>query len=129
MTHFTSSQELVLHFRDQHPRILPVQTIDVQHTSIRVLEFLPEKESLLIRFTHSLLNAQLDLRGVSPYVILHFDRDNRFVGASLSLNAAQGSFGIITQGAQALVLPFDQSLSLHSISHFELPNPSNGLNP
>ena len=89
--------------------------------SIRVLEHLPkESQGLLISFSHSLLNTQLDLTGVSPYVALQFDDGNRYQGASLSLGSSIGTFGIITQSKQVLLLPFDSTLPIEHISHFTL---------
>lgn len=75
---------------------------------------------LFIRITHWQLNTQLDLSSIAPSVILQFDEEEKFTGASLSLGTASGSFGLVTQSKSLLILPFDAEFPISQLSHFEL---------
>jgi hypothetical protein len=75
---------------------------------------------LFIQLTHEQLNTQLDLGGIAPAVILQFDANHRFTGASLSLGTSSGSFGLVTQSKNLVILPFDEHFPIGQLSHFEL---------
>jgi hypothetical protein len=81
---------------------------DVHHTGI------------YIQLSHTQLNTQLDLGGIAPAVILQFDEQQQFTGASLSLGTAAGSFALVTQSKRLLILPFDEDFPIGHLSHFEL---------
>jgi len=75
---------------------------------------------LYIELTHEQLNTQLDLGGIAPAVILQFDEQGRFTGASLSLGTTTGSFGLVTQSKRLLILPFDAAFPISQLTHFKL---------
>jgi hypothetical protein len=75
---------------------------------------------LYIELTHEQLNTQLDLGGIAPAVILQFDEQGRFTGASLSLGTTSGSFGLVTQSKRLLILPFDAEFPIGQLTHLEL---------
>lgn len=77
-------------------------------------------QGLFIRITHWHLTTQLDLKSVAPAVILQFDEEEKFTGASLSLGTASGSFGLVTQSKQLLILPFDETFPISQLTHFKL---------
>ncbi len=74
---------------------------------------------LFIELTHEQLNTQLDLGGIAPAVILQFDEQQRFTGASLSLGTSEGSFGLVTQSKQLLILPFEENFPISQLIHFQ----------
>ena len=115
------AKRLTLIFRDKSLLHYSCTHLETSAASVRVLEHLSNStDALLISFLHGLLNTQLDLRGVAPYVALQFDRENRYQGASLSLGSTSGTFGIITQANQVVLLPFDSSLPVGFLSRFQL---------
>lgn len=120
MSIFTTQQELILHFREHPPLTFSILRVEYPHTSLRAQDWIAQQDAVLIQFTHSLLTTQVDLSGVSPYVLLHFDESKQYLGASLSLGTAPGSFGIVAQSQQVLLLPFDSSLPIQTITHFSL---------
>ncbi|MFC5191883.1 hypothetical protein ACFPIK_08895 [Algoriphagus aquatilis] len=75
---------------------------------------------MLIQVNHEVLNSQLDLTGITSYVILQFDKDDSFTGASLSLGNTLGSFSLISQARSYLILPFDSTFPLASLEGFYL---------
>ena len=77
-------------------------------------------KGLHIRITHEQLNTQLDLGSVAPAVVLQFDEQGVFTGASLSLGTTTGSFGLVTQSKRLLILPFDATFPIGQLTHFEL---------
>ena len=114
-------KELSLQFHGQSSLLLSCNHLVTEAASVRVLEFLPkDSQGLLISFSHSLLNTQIDLTGVSPYVALQFDDENSYQGASLSLGSSVGTFGIITQSKTVLIIPFKIYGRLEKISGLNL---------
>jgi hypothetical protein len=77
-------------------------------------------QGVFIHITHEQLNTQLDLGGIAPAVILQFDDQGRFTGASLSLGTTAGSFGLVTQSKRLLILPFDETFPIGQLTHFQL---------
>jgi hypothetical protein len=77
-------------------------------------------QGIYIHLTHEKLNTQLDLGGIAPAVILQFDDQRRFTGASLSLGTSAGSFGLVTQSKQLLILPFEEKFAISQLIHFQL---------
>ena len=120
MNCFTTPQRLLIHFKEGQP--LPVSALEIMayfHT-IPVREwFKPESKILLFSFIHRQLTTQLDLSGVSPYVVLQFDREAKFTGASLSLGAVEANFSIKVECRYVLILPFDREFPIGKVTHLE----------
>ncbi|MFC5191879.1 hypothetical protein ACFPIK_08875 [Algoriphagus aquatilis] len=117
----SSKKELTLTLRDQSTLSFSCSHLVTDAASLRIVEILPtDSEALLISFSHSLLNTQLDLSGASPYVALQFDENGLYQGASLSLGRSAGTFGIITQAKQILILPFNAAFPIEHIVQFQL---------
>jgi hypothetical protein len=115
------AKQLTLILRDKSLLHYSCNHLETSAASVRVLEHLSNPaEALLISFSHGLLNTQLDLTEVAPYVALQFDNQANYLGASLSLGTTSGTFGIITQANQVVLLPFDASLPVEHISRFQL---------
>ena len=115
------AKRLTLILRDKSLLHYSCTYLETSAASVRVLEHLSNAaDALLISFSHGLLNTQLDLTGVAPYVALQFDNQANYLGASLSLGTTSGTFGIITQANQVVILPFDASLPVEHIYQFQL---------
>ena len=116
----TSYISLTLFFRTIPAKRYQFRAWISTETTLVVQENLLENHhGLCIQLQHDQLNTQLDLGGVSPVVVLQFDEDQQFTGASLSLGTASGSFGLVTQSKRLLILPFDKDFPIGQISHFE----------
>ena len=117
---FTTTQRLLIHFNEG--QVQPVSALEIMAYThvIPVSEWLkPESESLLFSFIHRQLTTQLDLSGVTPYVVLQFDSEAKFTGASLSLGKTEADFSIKVECRHALVVPFDREFRVDKISHLE----------
>jgi hypothetical protein len=111
---------ITLSFRSSQSQVVQVGSWSTRDTSLVVKAQEVPFQGLFIQLTHEQLNTQLDLGGVAPAVILQFDADHRFTGASLSLGTSSGSFGLVTQSKNLLILPFDEHFPIGQLSHFEL---------
>ena len=74
-----------------------------------------DKLGVLIQFEHNQTTTILNLTHVSPYVLLFFDAELYFKGASYSIKGSAGSFTIQTQYKHILFLRVPHSLQLSSI--------------
>lgn len=113
------TQSISLYFRSLGNQDYQVSSLTTSDSNL-VLDAPDDPfKGLHIRITHWHLNTQLDLRSVAPAVILQFDEEEKFTGASLSLGTTSGSFGLVTQSKQLLILPFDKDFPIGQLSHFE----------
>lgn len=112
---------LTLCFKSNIDQVYEVQHWKSSDTSL-VAKAHPDvpQAGLYIELTHEQLNTQLDLGGIAPAVILQFDEQGRFTGASLSLGSTSGSFGLVTQSKRLLILPFDAEFPIGQLTHLEL---------
>jgi hypothetical protein len=111
---------ITLSFRSSQPQVVQVSSWSTGDTSLVVKAQEVPFQGLFIQLSHEQLNTQLDLGGVAPAVILQFDADQQFTGASLSLGTSSGSFGLVTQSKNLLILPFDEQFPISQLTHFKL---------
>ncbi len=114
------SASITLFFRSSPSQVVNVNTWITGDTSLVVQAQEGSFHGLLIQVSHEQLNTQLDLGGIAPAVILQFDADQQFTGASLSLGTSSGSFGLVTQSKQLLILPFDEQFPIGQLTHYQL---------
>lgn len=114
------TQSITLFFRSRESQVYQVRSLTTSDSNL-VLDALDAPfQGLFIRITHWQLNTQLNLESIAPAVILQFDQDGKFTGASLSLGTAAGSFGLVTQSKKLLILPFDEHFPISQLTHYEL---------
>lgn len=115
------TQSITLFFRSNSAQVYEVSYWITADSSL-VVKALPDvtQAGLYFELTHEQLNTQLDLGGIAPAVVLQFDEQGVFTGASLSLGTAAGSFGLVTQSKRLLILPFDAEFPIGQLTHFEL---------
>ena len=110
---------ITLFFRSNQDQVYQVRSLISTDTTL-VVQANPENpQGIFIQLTHEQLNTQLDLGSVAPAVVLQFDKQGVFTGASLSLGTAAGSFGLVTQSKQLLILPFDETFPISHLTHFQ----------
>ena len=114
------TQSITLFFRSSPSQVYQVSTWVTADTSLVVKAEEAPFQGVFIQVTHEQLNTQLDLGSVAPAVVLQFDEQGVFTGASLSLGTTTGSFGLVTQSKQLLILPFDSTFPIGQLTHFEL---------
>ena len=114
------TQSITLFFRTSPSQVYQVSTWVTADTSLVVKAEEAPFLGVFIQVTHEQLNTQLDLGSVAPAVVLQFDDERQFTGASLSLGTASGSFGLVTQSKRLLILPFDAAFPIGQLTHFEL---------
>jgi len=77
--------------------------------------FNKEELGVLIQLEHNQTVAILNLTGVTPYVLLFFDDELYFKGASYSIKSGTGSFTIQTQYKNILFVRILHNLELNKI--------------
>lgn len=115
------TQSITLFFRSSPSQVYQVNSWFTGDTSL-VVKANPDasQPGLFIQLSHTQLNTQLDLGGIALAVILQFDEERQFSGASLSLGTSTGSFSLVTQSKRLLILPFDKNFPIGQLTHFEL---------
>ena len=111
---------LTLFFRSSQPKVFQVSSWSTGDTSLVVKAQEAPFQGIFIQLTHEQLNTRLDLGGVAPSVVLQFDDEQQFTGASLNLGTSNGSFGLITQSKIVLILPFDEHFPISHLTHYQL---------
>lgn len=114
------TQSITLFFRSNSAQVYQVSSWNTADTSLVVKALEAPFQGVFIQVTHDQLNTQLDLGGVAPAVVLQFDEQGVFTGASLSLGTSTGSFSLVTQSKRLLILPFDAQFPISQLTHFEL---------
>jgi hypothetical protein len=114
------TQSITLFFRTSPSQVYQVSTWVTADISLVVKAEEAPFQGVFIQVTHEQLNTQLDLGSVAPAVVLQFDEQGVFTGASLSLGTTTGSFGLVTQSKRLLILPFDSTFPIGQLTHFEL---------
>lgn len=89
-------------------------------TFIKVHELKEGVSPLFLEINHQQVNTLLELSKVSPFVLLYFDDNLQFTGASYSLNGFENPFGISTQAKKILLLHYPISFQLEEVSHLTL---------
>ena len=114
------TQSITLFFRSNSAQVYQVSSWNTADTCLVVKALEAPFQGVFIQVTHEQLNTQLDLGGIAPAVILQFDDQGRFTGASLSLGTTTGSFGLVTQSKRLVILPFDAAFPIGQLTHLEL---------
>lgn len=114
------TQSITLFFRTSPSQVYQVSTWVTADTGLVVKAEEAPFQGVFIQVTHEQLNTQLDLGSVAPAVVLQFDGQGVFTGASLSLGTTTGSFGLVTQSKQLLILPFDAAFPIGQLTHSKI---------
>jgi hypothetical protein len=115
-----TSVSITLSFRSSQQQVVQVSSWTTEDTSLVVKAQEVPYQGIFIQLSHEQINTQLDLGGVAQSVILQFDDEQQFTGASLSLGKSSGSFGLVTQSKNLLILPFDEHFPIGQLTHYEL---------
>ena len=84
-------------------------------TFIKVFELQETTSPLFLEIKNQQIISLLELCKVSPYVLLYFDEELNFSGASYSLNGNESSFGISTEAKKILLLHYPISFQLKEV--------------
>lgn len=85
------------------------------HTFIKVHDLQNGTSPLFLEIEHQQINTVLELSKVSPFVLLYFDEELEFKGASYSLNGSDSSFGVGTLYKKILLLHYPISFVLEEV--------------
>ena len=97
--------------------------LDLESDLIEVKPFIKSnKKALLFRFSHSKINTQLILTDVTPYVLIFFDEELEFVGATFSIKSGEGNFVIQTQYKTILMVKLPMDFELNEIDFMRYEN-------
>lgn len=111
---------ITLFFRSNQDQVYQVRSLISADTTLVVQAHPENPQGIFIQLTHEQLNTQLDLGGVAPAVVLQFDEQQVFTGASLSLGTSTGSFSLVTQSKRLLILPFDAAFPIGQLTHSKI---------
>ncbi|WP_297708043.1 hypothetical protein [uncultured Eudoraea sp.] len=90
--------------------------IELDSSFVDIANYVNEDElGVLIQFEHHQTITILNLTGVTPYVLLFFDDELYFKGASYSIKSGTGSFIIQTQYKNILLVRMPHNLKLSKI--------------
>ena len=93
----------------------------IKSSFIDINKYLHEnEESILIRNESNNNTTIIDLTNVTPYVLLFFDDDLYFKGASYSIKSGNGSYTIKTEYKNILFVRIPHSLKLNSINKLNI---------
>lgn len=88
-------------------------------TFVKVHKLQDGIEPLFLEINHQQLLTFLDLSEVSPFILLYFDEELQFTGASYSINKGSGSFGIKTQVKRVLFLNYPINFKLEEVLNLQ----------
>jgi len=74
----------------------------------------------LLEKNHDAITTTINLSKLSPYVVMHFNENKKFTGATFSLNTLQSPFSIKALAAYFLLLPYPLEFHLEEIAGFEI---------
>ena len=75
-------------------------------TFVKVHDLQDGTSPLFLEIEHQQINTVLELSKVSPFVLLYFDEELQFTGASYSLNDSDSSFAVVTLFKKILLLHY-----------------------
>ena len=103
-------------------QLLPIsQHIQLESAFVDLTNYFKKEElGVLIQFTHQQITTLLDLTRVAPYVLLYFDKDLIYKGASYSIKSGTGNFTISTQYKNILLLRMPIDLKLNTIKSINM---------
>lgn len=81
-----------------------------------VLGDLDQAKLCMIKIEHAVLNTQLECSDINNSVLLYLNEDGSISGASFISPSGTGSFGIITQAKQILLLPKSIDIDIKEIA-------------
>ena len=103
----TSSQEVSIN-----------SMITLDSSFVDMANYINENQlGVLIQFEHHQTITILNLTDVSPYVLLFFDDELYFKGASYSIKSGTGSFTLQTQYKNILLVRMPHNLKLNKINN------------
>ncbi len=85
-------------------------------TFLKVHELQDGIVPLYLEIEHSQINTLLELSKVSPFVLLYFDENFLFIGASYSLNGYESPFGISIQAKKIVLVHYPISFKLEEVT-------------
>lgn len=81
-----------------------------------VLGDLDQTKPCMIKIEHAVLNTHLECSDMNNSVLLYLNEDGSISGASFISPSGDGSFGIITQAKQLLLLPMPIDINAEEVA-------------
>jgi len=95
--------------------------LTIESAFINMDQYMAENDNeFLIRIKNKSRISVIDLSHISPYVLLFFDEELKFKGATYSINTTQGNYSIQTQFNYILFIRFPHNLSLDKLEGIKL---------
>jgi hypothetical protein len=112
------SVKLLGHWTDQVQQISINYSFSLRSSFINMQKYLvDEEDEVLIINESKSINTVINLTGISPYIILFFDDELKFTGASYSIQNGNGDFRITTAYKHLLFVRMPHDLKLDIIKH------------
>jgi hypothetical protein len=84
-------------------------------TFVKVYDLQDGTSPLFLEIEHQQINTVIELTKVSPFVLLYFDDELKFIGAAYSLNGSDSSFGVGTLYKKILFLNYPISFVIEDV--------------
>lgn len=110
-----------LSYRDKSKKILYLdKTIKIEKDFINLPDqFDNRDDAVLINIYHNQVISTLNLTGITPYIILFFDENLEFVGATIAKQNSPGSFCLKTEYKTLLFTKTDLKIQLKELLNLE----------
>jgi len=97
-----------------------VNVIEIESSFINLKDYLKEgSEPTLIELKNQNV-SHLNLSNVTPYVLIYFDDSKTFIGATHSVNTAQGDFSINCYNKYVLLMKIPYNINLSELHSLEI---------
>jgi hypothetical protein len=117
----TKQSTVKIQLKNQSTIELSLQSITIENEGFDANLLMTQKETaFLLEKKHSYNITTINLTQVTPYVILQFDENKEFTGATFSLNEMRSPFYIKALAEYFLLLPYPLQFHLDEIAGFEI---------
>jgi hypothetical protein len=76
-------------------------------------------KNFLLEKNHNSITSTINLSQLAPYVILQFNENKKFTGATFSLNETHSPFSIKALAEYFLLVPYPLKFNLNEIARFD----------
>jgi len=110
-----------IQLKNQSTIELSLLSISIENEGFDANLLLNQKHKhFLLEKNHDAITTTINLSKLTPYVVLQFNENKEFTGATFSLNTMQSPFSIKALAAYFLVLPYPLEFHLEEIEEFEI---------
>ncbi len=111
---------ITLKFENETQVIKAIALSKNQSTTVVKNNEIDLEQTYFTSFVHNELNSFLDLKSITPFQLIFFERNQNFARASFSRGEQNNLFTIHTTEKHILLIPFKEKLDLVGLKHIEI---------